>query len=148
MEGFFLGGRCLPWWAVSGSIMASQISAVTIIAVPGAIFSPGGNLLFMGFTLMMAAVGLGLWLYYRHRPLDAEAAAFLAAQPSRAYPYFIVHELPAGVSGLLIAGIFAAGISTLDSALAALSETTVNGIYRKYCRPGCRRPQGCHSTHR
>ena len=32
MDGFFLGGRNLPWWAVSGSIMASQISAVTIIA--------------------------------------------------------------------------------------------------------------------
>ena len=32
LEGFFLGGDGLPWWAVSGSIMASQISAVTVIA--------------------------------------------------------------------------------------------------------------------
>jgi Na+/proline symporter len=76
-----------------------------------------------------------VWLYYQHHALDAKAAAFLAGQPGRAYPYFIVHELPAGVSGLLIAGIFAAGISTLDSALAALSETTVNGIYRKWIDP-------------
>ena len=35
VEGFFLGGRNLPWWAVSASIMASQISAVTVIAVRG-----------------------------------------------------------------------------------------------------------------
>ena len=83
----------------------------------------------------MSAVGLGVWLYYQHHALTADAAAFLAEQPSRAFPYFIVHELPVGVSGLLIAGIFAAGISTLDSALAALSETTVNGIYRKWIRP-------------
>jgi SSS family transporter len=95
-----------------------------------------GSLGIVLFSLLMAAVGLGLWLYYRHHALDAEAAAFLAGQPGRAYPYFIVHELPAGVSGLLIAGIFAAGISTLDSALAALSETTVNGIYRKWINPG------------
>ena len=94
-----------------------------------------GSLGIVVFTLIMAAVGLGLWLYYRHQAPGTEAAAFLAEQPSRAYPYFIVHSLPVGVSGLLIAGIFAAGISTLDSALAALSETTINGIYRKYIRP-------------
>lgn len=95
-----------------------------------------GSLGIVLFTLLMSAVGLGVWLHYRHHPLDAAAAAFLAEQPSRAFPYFLVHELPTGVSGLLIAGIFAAGISTLDSALAALSETSVNGIYRKWIRPG------------
>ena len=94
-----------------------------------------GSLGVVVFSLLMAAVGLGVWLYYQHHALDGEAAAFLAGQPARAYPYFIVHALPAGVSGLLIAGIFAAGISTLDSALAALSETTVNGIYRKWINP-------------
>ncbi|MCH7227029.1 sodium/solute symporter [Haloferula sp. A504] len=94
-----------------------------------------GSLGIVVFSLLMSAVGLGVWLYYQHHALDAKAAAFLAEQPSRAFPYFIVHELPVGVSGLLIAGIFAAGISTLDSALAALSETTVNGIYRKWINP-------------
>jgi Na+/proline symporter len=94
-----------------------------------------GSLGIVLFTLLLAAVGLGVWLFYQHQKPDAAAAAFLAEQPSRAFPYFIMHELPLGVSGLLIAGIFAAGISTLDSALAALSETTVNGIYRKWVRP-------------
>lgn len=94
-----------------------------------------GSLGIVLFSLLMAAVGLGLWLFYREHALDARSAAFLTEQPGRAYPYFIVHNLPTGVSGLLIAGIFAAGISTLDSALAALSETTVNGIYRKWINP-------------
>ena len=94
-----------------------------------------GSLGIVLFTLLMAAVGLGVWLFYNHNPLDPVAADTLAAQPSQAYPYFIVHQLPVGVSGLLIAGIFAAGISTLDSALAALSETSVNGIYRKLINP-------------
>lgn len=87
------------------------------------------------FTLLFVGVGLSVWLYYQQHGLDATGAALLAEQPSRAYPYYILNELPAGVSGLLIAGIFAAGISTLDSALAALSETSVNGIYRKWVRP-------------
>ena len=94
-----------------------------------------GSLAIVAFALLMSAVGLGVWLFYQHHSLNAENAAFLAEQPSRAYPYFIARELPVGVSGLLIAGIFAAGISTLDSALAALSETTVNGIYRKWINP-------------
>lgn len=94
-----------------------------------------GSLGIVLFTLLLAAVGLGVWLFYQHQKPDAAAIAFLAERPSRAFPYFIMHELPVGVSGLLIAGIFAAGISTLDSALAALSETTVNGIYRKWVRP-------------
>jgi SSS family transporter len=94
-----------------------------------------GSLGIVFFTLLLAAVGLGVWIFYQHHPPAAAATAFLAEQPSRAFPYFIMHELPVGVSGLLIAGIFAAGISTLDSALAALSETTVNGIYLKWIRP-------------
>jgi len=94
-----------------------------------------GSLGIVIFTLMLSAVGLGIWLHFQHHPLDAAAASSLAEQPSRAYPYFILYALPTGVSGLLIAGIFAAGISTLDSALAALSETTVNGIYRKWINP-------------
>ncbi len=94
-----------------------------------------GSLGVVVFALLMTAVGLGLWLFYQHHGLDPASAAALAEQPSRVFPHFIVHELPVGVSGLLIAGIFAAGISTLDSALAALSETTANGIYRKWIRP-------------
>lgn len=94
-----------------------------------------GSLGIVLFSLLMTLVGLGIWLFYRHQPPDAEGAAFLAAQPSRAYPYFVFHELPEGISGLIVAGIFAAGISTLNSALAALSETWVNGYYRVRINP-------------
>ncbi len=46
-------------------------------------------------------------------------------------PHFITHELPVGLSGLLIAGIFAAAMSTVDSALSALSATTVTDLRGK-----------------
>ena len=68
---FFLGGRKLPWWAVSGSIVASEVSGVTFVALPATAFARGGN-----YTYMMLAIGsilarvLIAWFlipaYYRH----------------------------------------------------------------------------------
>jgi SSS family transporter len=49
---FFLGGRKLPWWAVSGSIVASEVSGVTFVAIPAIAYAQGGN-----YTYMMLAVG-------------------------------------------------------------------------------------------
>ena len=43
-------------------------------------------------------------------------------------PIFIVRGLPVGVRGLIVAAVFAAAISSLDSALAALSQTTVSAF--------------------
>jgi Na+/proline symporter len=45
------------------------------------------------------------------------------------FPVWIVTQLPAGLAGLILAGVFAAAISSLDSILAALSQTTISLIY-------------------
>ena len=59
---YFLGGRDLPWWGVALSIVATETSAVTFIAVPAAAY--GGNLGLMqavvGFAL--ARVVLAMWM--------------------------------------------------------------------------------------
>ena len=57
------------------------------------------------------------------RATDAVAGSHLSL--------FIVNELPVGISGLFIAAIFAAAISTLDSALTESSDLTVNHIYQR-----------------
>ena len=49
---YFLGGRALPWYAVCGSIVASEISGVTFVAVPAAAYRDGGN-----YTYLMLAIG-------------------------------------------------------------------------------------------
>lgn len=53
-------------------------------------------------------------------------------QPERVFPHFIATILPPGygLRGLLIAGIFAAATSSLDSALGALSSTVVIDFYK------------------
>ncbi len=50
---FFLGGRKLPWWAVCGSIVASEVSGVTFVAIPAIAFARGGN-----YTYLMLATGV------------------------------------------------------------------------------------------
>ena len=45
------------------------------------------------------------------------------------FPMWITTMLPIGLSGLVLAGLFAAAISSLDSILAALSQTTLSLIY-------------------
>lgn len=52
IKDFFLGGRSLPWQAVSGSIIATEISGVTFIGVPGALFALHGD-----FTYLQWAIG-------------------------------------------------------------------------------------------
>ncbi len=50
------------------------------------------------------------------------------------FPTYLVSYLPAGVLGLMIAVIFAAAMSSLDSELAALSSATVIDFYKRYWR--------------
>ena len=61
---FFQGDGALPWWAVSASILATLVSAVTFVSVPAAVFAPGGDLTYfqvvLGLALGKVAVGLVL----------------------------------------------------------------------------------------
>jgi Na+/proline symporter len=52
IKDFFLGGRSMPWQAVSASIIATEISGVTFIGVPGTLFALHGD-----FTYLQWAVG-------------------------------------------------------------------------------------------
>ena len=60
-------------------------------------------------------IGLGLWAFYQGRPFDRTDEIFAR---------FIVDELPAGITGLLIAGVFAAAMSSLSSTINSLASAT------------------------
>jgi SSS family solute:Na+ symporter len=60
-------------------------------------------------------VGLGLWAFYGGREF---------AVPDQIFAQFIVEELPPGLTGLLIAGVFAAAMSSLSSSINALASAT------------------------
>jgi SSS family transporter len=75
--------------------------------------------------LLFLVIGVLLYAFYHHFPLDRDVE-----QINRILPIFIVEEMPPGVSGLIIAAIFAAAMSTLSSSLNSLSSSSVNDFYR------------------
>ncbi len=48
---FFLGGRRLPWYAVTASTIATTISAVTFIGVPALVYAADGNYAYLQFAI-------------------------------------------------------------------------------------------------
>jgi solute:Na+ symporter, SSS family len=85
-----------------------------------ALISSGVAVLFQ-FALFLI-LGVMLWAYYR-----SPSASF--GKPDRIYPTFIVSQMPHGISGLLIAAIFAAAMSNLSAALNALSSSSIMDFY-------------------
>ena len=105
-----------------------------------------GSSLGQALTYLMLLVGAALFVFYHQNPPEgvlAENLNFMkdgkpaslaeGGVPSpggdHVFPIWIVSELPPGLAGLILAGLFAAAISSLDSILAALSQTTISLIH-------------------
>ena len=63
-------------------------------------------------------IGILLSLYYQQNP-----NAGMPAESREIFPYFILHEMPAGLRGLVAAGILATAMGSLSTALNALSTS-------------------------
>ena len=79
--------------------------------------------IFFQFALFLT-IGAMLFVYYTDARLTPPVTA------DRIYPAFIWNNLPAGVAGLVIAAILAAGMSNLSAALNALASTSIMDFYR------------------
>jgi SSS family solute:Na+ symporter len=88
-----------------------------------------GFVVFFQFFLFLT-IGVMLFAYYKAYPLS------IALQSNdQIFPTFIVQRLPHGISGLVIAAIFAAAMSNLSGSLNSLSSTTVLDFYKPLIRP-------------
>jgi SSS family solute:Na+ symporter len=72
-----------------------------------------GGLLYVPVSALFLFIGTALFSYYKiHKGLLPTGV-----NGDEVFPYFIVNQLPAGLTGLLIASIFAAGMSTVSTSL-------------------------------
>jgi Na+/proline symporter len=74
VEGYFLANRSLPWWAVGLSVMATQLSAITMIGTTGQAYADGMRFLQFYYALPLAMVILSATLvpfFYRARVYTA-----------------------------------------------------------------------------
>ena len=93
IEGYFLANRSLPWWAVGLSVMASQLSAVTMIGTTGQGATDGMRFVQFYFGLPVAMVILGVTLVpFLHRARVFTAYEFLERRfdaPTRSLTSFL-----------------------------------------------------------
>ncbi len=87
----------------------------------------------LGLWTFFYFLGTGFYAYYHAFP--DPAAAEMASGVRKAeeiLPYFVVHQLPVGMTGLVLAAIFAAAMSSLDSSINAIATVSVVDIYRRH----------------
>lgn len=91
-----------------------------------------GSFLYLPVTACFVAIGTLLWAYYSAAPdsLPPEVASV----KDSVFPYFIVHALPVGVKGLLVAAIIAAAMSTVSSTLNSGATVIMEDWFRRYVR--------------
>ena len=79
-------------------------------------------------TLTLFLLGTGLWAFYRSNPELLNPSL----PPDSIFPLFIAQQLPVGIAGLLIAAVFAASMSTLDSSMNSVSAALVTDFYVRF----------------
>lgn len=82
-------------------------------------------------TLLFFFVGTALFVYYKHIPSEL---SLTITDGDAILPWYIFTELPQGVAGLLISGIFAAAMSTLSSSMNSAATAYVTDIHSKFFR--------------
>jgi Na+/proline symporter len=80
-------------------------------------------------TLFLVTVGLLLFVWYLHHPDPA-----LPLNPDMVLPFFAVRQLPAGLSGLLVAAFLAATMNTLTSGINSLAGAITNDFISRLGR--------------
>ena len=83
----------------------------------------------IAFTFL--SIGLLLWVYYQAHPDPT-----LSKTPNETFCHFILYQMPVGLRGLLLAGIFATAMGSLSTALNALATSFTRDWYEPYFNPG------------
>ncbi len=82
-------------------------------------------------------LGTSLYVFFHEFP-TVEAAQMLSGQAKaeQILPYFIIHYLPPGLTGIVLAAALAAAMSSLDSSINAIATVGIVDIYKRHLRKG------------
>lgn len=113
-------------YASDQSVVQRYLTTKDERAARKAIWTSG--LLAVPASLIFFALGTALWAFYRANPDALEPTSKL----DQILPFFLVDQLPAGVGGLVIAGLFAAAMSSLDSSMNSVSTAFTTDFYARF----------------
>jgi Na+/proline symporter len=113
IKDFFLGGRSIPWPAVSGSIIATEISGVTFIGVPGTLFALHGDFTYLQWAIgsiiaRVIVAGFFVRLYYQreiYSPYDFMGLRLGLSVKTLATIFFTIGSILAQSVRVLVAAI-------------------------------------------
>jgi Na+/proline symporter len=138
LEGYFLASRSLPWWAVGLSVMATQLSAITMIGTTGQGYADGMRFLQFYYALPIAMIVLSVTLVpffhnakvytayeYLEQRFDAKTRAFtsLLFLLSRSMSLGAVISAPAVVLAVVL------GVGVTSTALLIALPTAVYTMF-------------------
>ena len=138
LEGYFLASRSLPWWAVGLSVMATQLSAITMIGTTGQGYADGMRFLQFYYALPLAMIVLSVTLVpffhnakvytayeYLEQRFDAKTRAFtsLLFLFSRSMSLGVVISAPAVVLAVVL------GISVTNTVLLIALPTALYTMF-------------------
>jgi SSS family solute:Na+ symporter len=91
-----------------------------------------GSLVYVPLSAAFFFIGTALFAYYMANPGDLPPGT----KPDAVFPWFIVSVLPPGLTGLLVAAIFAAAMSTVSTSLNSSATVVLADYYRRYVNTG------------
>ena len=108
-----------------------------------------GAILYVPISLLFFLIGAALFSFYETQPdLLEEVRQSVAMEKSvppstlvaadigdKVLPHFIATQLPSGLAGLLIAAIFAAAMSSIDTSLNSSATVILKDLYQRYISP-------------
>ncbi|GJM33594.1 MAG: sodium:solute symporter [Saprospiraceae bacterium] len=91
-----------------------------------------GGMLYIPVSALFLFIGTALFAFYQSGAGVLPADLQNMNSSDRIFPYFIVTELPVGITGLLVASIFAAGMSTISTSFNSSATVILTDYYNKY----------------
>ena len=89
-----------------------------------------GSLLYVPVSLIFVFIGTALFSYYQAQPELLPAGT----KADEVFPYFIVHGLPTGITGLVIAAIFSAGMSTVATSINSSATIVLSDFVQHFSK--------------
>ena len=106
-----------------------------------------GGLLYIPVSALFFFIGTALFAFYTASP-DMLAEGYRdPMMADKVFPYYIVTALPAGVTGLLIAAVFAAAMSTVSTSLNSSATIILNDYYKRFVNQSASEENSMRALH-
>ena len=86
------------------------------------------GILTIPFSLAFFILGTALYTFFKSHP----TLLSIGMKNDSVFPLFIASQLPVGLSGLVVAGVFAASMSSLDSSIHSVATAITNDFFRRF----------------